>query len=133
MNGYIDVVQLLLAHGADVNKATEIHGNAVRAAAQGGHKNIVEFLLAQGADPNVAAFGKGNAYQSALKYEQHDILPLLEKATDPAQMEVVDGMRIKDLWRPGKQVAGKLWKPGRDAVLKSGKQAVAKTFWKKKK
>ncbi|CAG1959392.1 unnamed protein product, partial [Fusarium graminearum] len=47
--GYIEVVEKLLAAGADANAA------ALQVAARGGHIKVVKKLLAAGADANAAA------------------------------------------------------------------------------
>ncbi len=51
--GNVQVVKLLLDHGANPNRTVELNRNTVlHAATQGGKADIVELLLANGADPN---------------------------------------------------------------------------------
>jgi ankyrin repeat protein len=48
-DGFIDVVELLVAHGADVN-ATDKYGDSIVGIAKyHGHNQVVELLLAKGA------------------------------------------------------------------------------------
>ncbi|KAF1810116.1 hypothetical protein P152DRAFT_401955 [Eremomyces bilateralis CBS 781.70] len=51
----MDIVELLLGKGADVNAQGGTYGNALQAASSGGNKDIVELLLGKGA--NVDAQG----------------------------------------------------------------------------
>ncbi|EPS37587.1 hypothetical protein H072_8705 [Dactylellina haptotyla CBS 200.50] len=60
-----DIVELLLAAGADVNAQGGEYGNALQAAAFGQEKDIVELLLAAGADVNAQGGKYGNALQAA--------------------------------------------------------------------
>ena len=48
----LDSVRLLLAKGADLNYATEEHGNALTVASASGHEALGLFLLEQGAEPD---------------------------------------------------------------------------------
>ena len=50
-NGYIDTVQLLVARGADLNRADSGGRTALHYAAESGQHRVVEFLLNAGADP----------------------------------------------------------------------------------
>jgi ankyrin repeat protein len=68
-SGHLDIVQLLVENGADVNgqggcvsiascSSNTIleggkYGTALQAASDSGHVQIVEFLLQRGANPNV--------------------------------------------------------------------------------
>jgi len=53
LGGCQDVVELLLAEGADINARDSFHASALHYAVERGHKNIVEVLLAKGADVNI--------------------------------------------------------------------------------
>lgn len=46
-------MQILLDRGADVNTKGGFCGNALQAAADGGHEKVVQMLLDQGADISV--------------------------------------------------------------------------------
>jgi ankyrin repeat protein len=48
--GHLDVVQALLARGADVNGKIGLDNTALMAAAKNGHLDLVQALLAKGAD-----------------------------------------------------------------------------------
>ena len=66
--GHLEVVERLLAAGADVNAAAAFDGGptALQAASEGGYLDVVERLLAAGADANAAAAGSGlTALQAA--------------------------------------------------------------------
>jgi len=47
--GHVDVLELLLAHGADVNAKTEKGQTAISLAKEKGHTEIVELLRKHGA------------------------------------------------------------------------------------
>ncbi len=54
VSGNVDVMKLLLEHGADVNEQSSTLGvTALMWAAQMGHPDAVALLLAHGADPNI--------------------------------------------------------------------------------
>jgi ankyrin repeat protein len=52
----IEIATLLLANGADINRAGEGRQNALMRACDDGNKKMVEFLLARGADVNVRGY-----------------------------------------------------------------------------
>jgi hypothetical protein len=81
--GHLDVVQLLLEKGADVNAQGGECGNALQAAAQGGHLEIVQLLLEKGADVNTQGRHYGNAFYAAARGGHLKIVQLLlEKGAD---------------------------------------------------
>ncbi|ETR98546.1 ankyrin, partial [Trichoderma reesei RUT C-30] len=75
--GHIEVVQLCLDKGADVNSKSDIFGDALQAAAYNGHAPIVSLLLDQGADIGAQRGGWGSALQAAAEAQQLEILKLL--------------------------------------------------------
>ncbi|KAE8553411.1 hypothetical protein EYB25_004793 [Talaromyces marneffei] len=75
--GHIEIVQLLLEKGGDVNAEGGEYGNALQAAAQGGYLDIVRLLLEKGADVNAEGGEYGNALQAAAQGGYLDIVRLL--------------------------------------------------------
>lgn len=67
---HIDVVEYLIAHGADVNAA-----NPLRAAAYEGHVEMIKLLLANGADIN--AGGRRTALRTAIRENHPNVAKLL--------------------------------------------------------
>jgi len=63
--GYVAIVELLLAQGADINAQGGPYGNALQLASYWGHIATVELLLAQGADVNAQGGVFSNALQAA--------------------------------------------------------------------
>ena len=57
-------MKLLLDRGADVNVQGGRYGNALQAAAFGGHEETVELLVSKGADVNLQSGDYGNALQA---------------------------------------------------------------------
>ena len=51
-NGYKEIVELLIAKGADVNAKDNYKWTPLHMAANGGHKEIAELFIAKGADVN---------------------------------------------------------------------------------
>lgn len=47
--GHLDVVKLLIAHGASVNSTTRTNSTPLRAACFDGHLEIVKYLILHGA------------------------------------------------------------------------------------
>lgn len=52
--GRLDIVKLLMHHGADLHLANEFNNTCLMIASFKGHLDVVRFLLNEGADPNVA-------------------------------------------------------------------------------
>ncbi|KAJ7336844.1 hypothetical protein DFH08DRAFT_749106, partial [Mycena albidolilacea] len=51
--GHLEMVKLLVQHGADVNAVDESSGSPLEAAAYGGHIDVVQFLIEVGAHINI--------------------------------------------------------------------------------
>ncbi|KAH0492017.1 hypothetical protein TgHK011_003415 [Trichoderma gracile] len=84
-DGIMEMVQLLLDAGADIN---DPNGWALQTAAAEGHYEIVEELINRGAEVNActhnANFPAGTAIQGACESSRSDIVSLLlEKGADP--------------------------------------------------
>jgi ankyrin repeat protein len=80
MNGHLEIVKLLLEHGADVNaKTKEGYGyTALHSAASNGHLEIVKLLLEHGADVNAKTkYGGYTALHSATMNGHLEIVKLL--------------------------------------------------------
>ncbi|KAJ7059432.1 hypothetical protein C8F01DRAFT_1370371 [Mycena amicta] len=75
--GHLDVVRLLLEHGADVNMQGGHYGNALQAASHSGHLDVVRLLLEHGADVNMQGGHYGNALQAASHSGHLDVVRLL--------------------------------------------------------
>jgi ankyrin repeat protein len=76
-HGHLQIVQLLVEHGADVNTAGGIYGYPLQAASHGGHLVVVRSLIEHGADVNVQGGEYGNALQAASFNGHMDIVRLL--------------------------------------------------------
>ncbi|KAF1982386.1 ankyrin [Aulographum hederae CBS 113979] len=70
MNGLLEIVELLLSKGANVNAQGGHYGNALQVASYKGHSSVVELLLSRGADVNARGGDYGNALQEA-SYKGH--------------------------------------------------------------
>lgn len=74
-NGRKEAVALLLARGAEINKAGEDGWTALHAACLGRHPELVNFLLERGADPNAYSSRKLEPAQSQLNPWTPDLPP----------------------------------------------------------
>jgi len=77
--GHGDVVELLIAKGADVNARRNDNRTPLHTACRAGHKDVVELLIAKGADIN-ARDNKDQTPLSLAKEGGHaEIVELLKK------------------------------------------------------
>ncbi|KAM9858371.1 KN motif and ankyrin repeat domain-containing protein 1a isoform 1-T3 [Aulostomus maculatus] len=77
-HGRMDMVQALLAHGADVNVQDDEGSTALMCASEHGHVEIVKLLLAQpGCDATLSDSDESNALSIALEAGHKDIAVLL--------------------------------------------------------
>jgi len=78
--GHVDIVDLLLQHGADVNRSGSFDGRcAVHVASLMGHSTVLEMLLQHGADVNRCDLAGNSALYECCKQGRHAIARLLLK------------------------------------------------------
>jgi ankyrin repeat protein len=78
--GHIEIVKLLLAHGADPNLREEgiaPRGHALYSAVYNGHHEIAKLLLAHGAYPNPPVESSGDALSIAIRNKDQRMIDLL--------------------------------------------------------
>ncbi len=68
-NGDINIIELLLIHGAEINAKNDKNHSALSLAIVNQHDDAVEFLLANGADPNNAMSNSVNELTLAKNME----------------------------------------------------------------
>ncbi|KAE9376195.1 hypothetical protein N431DRAFT_404374 [Stipitochalara longipes BDJ] len=73
----VDILQLLIGSGAEINAQAGYHGNALQLAASYGRKEILQLLIDSGAEINAQGGAYGNALQAAAAYGQKENLQLL--------------------------------------------------------
>jgi ankyrin repeat protein len=90
--GNVEIVRLLLRHGADPSITTESDQTALMLAAHYGHVEIVNVLIAAGADVNVAEsrYGYTPLASAARKGQTAVVLVLLDARAD-TQKRTSDG------------------------------------------
>lgn len=83
--GHLDIVDLLLKNGADVNaRERDSRETALMEASDAGHSDIVALLLKNGADVHIRNGNGQTALHLAIKEDHRKILPLLLAAgADP--------------------------------------------------
>ena len=89
--GRVEVVDFLLAHGAEVDAKMDDGSTALIAAAISGHKDVVALLIAAGADLNTKCRGL-TAIHFALSGHHNDVVELLRRSG------VVDNSRDPLFW-----------------------------------
>ncbi|KAF8155209.1 ankyrin repeat-containing domain protein, partial [Mycena galopus ATCC 62051] len=78
LQGNLEIVKLLLAHGADPNIEGGRYGSALQAGVVSGNTEIVKALLEGGANVGVTGGQYGSALQAATALEHLEIEQLLQ-------------------------------------------------------
>lgn len=98
VRGNLDVVELLLEHGAHPDRGYAKNASALGYAAGQGHADVAEALLKAGADPNRTAEHVSAPLGFALQNESPDLVAiLLEGGADPNQVFSPEDQRIPPL------------------------------------
>ncbi len=97
--GHIEVVRLLLAHGAPVNSASQnaMHVQPLHSAVAGGHLEITRQLLSQGADVNACQAGGYTPLHAAAQSGQLEMLRLLLEHGADVRSKSFEGKSALDL------------------------------------
>ena len=76
--GNLDMVKLLLEHGAQINQQTQKHSTALIISAKYGKHNIVSYLLRHGADPDLRLnTGFTALHTTCLRHQFNTALPII--------------------------------------------------------
>ncbi|KAJ7028115.1 ankyrin repeat domain-containing protein [Mycena alexandri] len=75
--GHLQMTQLLVEHGANVNVQGRYFGSALQAASYNGHENIVQLLIEHGANVNAQGGYYGSTLQTASLKGHGNIVQLL--------------------------------------------------------
>ena len=76
-NGKLEIVQLLLDKGANINYSSYIGGTSLLYAAGSGYLDIVQLLLDEGADINLSNNNGDTSLIIAAKYKNIEVVKLL--------------------------------------------------------
>ena len=124
--GYTEIVRLLVAAGANVNKKSETHGyTALMRAAEEGHADTVKLLLEAGADVNDKDNnGKAALIKAARNHHVEIVKLLLEKGSKVEVMTVADipYEEIQELLLANVQNINVKNKQGNDALILATKR-----------
>ena len=77
LGGDVQMVRLLIDHGADINASHGFYGSALQAASAGGHSQVVKILLDNGADTNALGGYHGSAIQAASAGGHSEVVQML--------------------------------------------------------
>ncbi|KAJ6540325.1 hypothetical protein B0H19DRAFT_1239672 [Mycena capillaripes] len=75
--GHLQMVQMLVGHGADIHVSGGLYGQPLQAASCGGYSNLVSWLIEHGADVNAQGGIFGTAIQMASFGGYEDVVSLL--------------------------------------------------------
>ena len=78
LKGHVNVVEVLLKAGADVNHQDSYGNTALMWAAGNGHANVIHLLLRAGADGNAKNFNGKSALDSAAQRGHPEVVSLLK-------------------------------------------------------
>jgi len=79
LDGHKEIVELLIAEGANVNAKANNGKTSLHNAAYRGHKEIAELLIANGADVNGKDFANKTPLDTSTHYEKPEITTLLRE------------------------------------------------------
>ena len=79
LNGHKEIVELLIAKGADINAKDDSEWTPLHWAADEGHKEVAEFLIAEGADVNAKAEDGETPLDATIEFRHPQIADLLRK------------------------------------------------------
>ena len=121
-SGHKEVVQILLAKGADVNMAGVKDGNALELASANGHQEVVQILLGNGIDVNMAGGYYGSALASASVNGRKEVVQiLLENGADVNMVGGTYGSALASAAANGhKEVVRLLLETGADVNITGG-------------
>ena len=88
----VEIVRLLVAHGARINQQNEIGRTALFYAIQHGFYPIASHLFENGADAHIQDNSRTNVLMVACHYKRHDILNLILKHYDARSINTRDDM-----------------------------------------
>lgn len=95
--GHLDIVEYLVAHGANVNKPTLTQSTPLRGASFHGHIKVMEFLLHRGADINTPnCIGQSPLCIAAMRGQLDAVKFLVNKGADKHQ-KTINGYSVVHL------------------------------------
>lgn len=95
--GFLDIVKLLILHGAKVNKATLTQSTPLRGASFHGHVEVMEYLIANGAEINTPnCIGQSPLCIAAMRGQLQAVKYLIEKGADRHQ-KTINGYSVMHL------------------------------------
>ena len=78
-HGYVDIIEILIQRGAEMDIQGYLGETAVAAAAKGGHENCLNLLISNQADANISNNNKENPLMIALRQETFKTASLIIK------------------------------------------------------
>ena len=95
--GFLDIVKLLISHGAKVNKPTLTQSTPLRGASFHGHVEVMEYLIANGAEINTPnCIGQSPLCIAAMRGQLQAVKFLIEKGADRHQ-KTINGYSVMHL------------------------------------
>ncbi|UKZ69000.1 uncharacterized protein TrAtP1_010018 [Trichoderma atroviride] len=89
---YIEIINLLLEHGANINAEEKDGATALYIASQEGHVQVIQKLLDEGAKSSATRVSRSRPIHQAARYGHLEAVKLLLKLDpDDAHTETVDG------------------------------------------
>lgn len=119
-HGHMDIVELLLKHGADLHATDDDGYKAFFIAAQKGYANVIKLLLGHGSEVSESLEGRATPLQASVDFSHKGVVRLLLENGADAERDTDWGKKMLEAAKYQKRE--KRWERGRYRKLPTSRQ-----------